>query len=303
MTRVLLAAILLLAVSAAGCLGGQEEPDQGRSEAPEDGTDSDREDQDEPETRDRSDDPGTVRERDGPPPPFLLQGEACKDARLQVPVDADQARALIPDGFTLEPYAQAGPATLPVDQAALQVLTLRCPTGGLSAGGQGWTMHLLALHVQPPEELRADQALSELYLIEATVDRASLAQAFSARGWAVSQGEANLSLTRPPAGGTVFESQATGGNLSTRFQGSTGGQNETRASGFLRYWHDPAERLEHLQVILTSSHEKANATGFVQAQEPMSRTGQLVGPGATGSGALLGPYPLLATPTVVEAAS
>lgn len=302
MTRALLAAILLLLVSATGCLGGEEEPGQEPPETPEDENDSDQEDQEGSETDDRSDDAGPDEERDDPPPPFLLQGEACQEARLRVPVDAEAARGLTPEGFTLEPYGQAGPVALPVDQAALRVLTLRCPTGGISAGGQGWTMHLLALHVQPPEELRAQQALSELYLIEAAVDRDSLAQAFGARGWAVSQGEVNLSLTNPPAGGTVFESQGAGGNLSTQFQGSTDGQNETRTSGFARYWHDPVERLEYLQVALTSFHEKVNATGLVQAQEPMSRTGELVGPGTSGPGALVGPYTLLATPTVIHAA-
>lgn len=227
MTRALLLAGLLLVTLSAGCIGGQEAQDQA-DPAPTD------EPGDDPEadggaSQSPASDGGnaTGPARQGPPPPFLLQGESCRDARLQVPVDADQARGVIPEGFTLEPYDQPTASPLPGGSAALQVLTLRCSTGGLSGGGDAWTRHLLALEVQPPEALRAAQALEEHYLVEAVADRAAVAQAFTARGWAITEGSANLSLTAPPTGGTVFESQAAGGNLSTQVQGSTVGQNQT----------------------------------------------------------------------------
>ncbi len=302
MTRVLLAAGLLLLATSAGCIGGQESPDRAPSPDP-------------------SDDPGDGGQHDEgagtgtglsagnttteverrPPAPFLLQGQACRDAQLRVPVDAEQARALIPDGFTLVPYQGQATGAGPIEQAALQVLTVRCNTGGLTRGASGWSLHLLALEVEPPEGLQASQALEELFLLEGLSDEQPVAQAFAQRGWNVSQGTVNLSLTTSPAGGAVFESQATGGNLSARTQGSTTGQNETRSSGFVRYWHAPADRMEYLHLALISSHEQTNATGAVSSQAPESLTGQLVGPGAAGQGALVGPYDLLATPTVVRA--
>lgn len=300
MNRALFLGVLILLAGTAGCFGGDDDQARDRPSPPDEDGDQGGGDQQtgrEDGGTDRTDD-----DRQGPPPPFLLQGERCRDARLEVPVDAEQARALIPEGFSLEPYRQETPVALPIEQAALRVLTIRCPVGGLSQGGPGWTLHLLALHVQPPEEHRGAQSLSELYVIEAVASETSVATVFQDRGWAVADGTANLTLTGSPTGFTAFESQAEGGEVANRMQGSTSGPNETRTSGFVRYWHDPAERLEYLHLALTSFHEARNATGLIQPQDPGSRTGQLLGPATSGTGGLVGPYSLLATPTLIRAA-
>ena len=301
----LLLTLLLLTTLAAGCLGGDEGPDQpteGGGQAPSEDRDQDGESTGSgPDAG--SSPPSEQRPRQSLPAPFLLQGDRCHRLTLLVPTDRTSAEELLPEGFSATSYQNATGTQDPQDRATLIVRFTRCQQGGLASDqgtGQGFTWHTLALAARPPAPYQVETSQGEAFMLAATTDDEALAEALQARGWAVAQGSANLSLTATPVT-TLLQASAQGGELATQAEGTLVGANASAPAGFTRLWHAPQERLEYLHDAVTAPHATINASGAVRSEDPASRTAQLVGPTSSATGTLTGPMNLLATPVLVEA--